>query len=164
MINVKGSATLKVNNNLALAQSSGGGTGVPSGTLNVTGGTCLANTILAGAGSSVINLNSGTLAVTNQAGTPSARISTFTTANSTIHLNLKGSAITTNVAVNNLTASGVTTISIDSIANVTTTTTTFPLISYGSFSGSIANFTLGSGSGEFCRNPCRTIPERTRLI
>ena len=148
VINVKGSATLKVNNNLALAQSSGGGTGIPSGTLNVTGGTCLANTILAGTGSSAINLNSATLAVTNQAGTPSARISTFTTANSTIHLNLKGSAITTNVAVNNLTASGVTTISIDSIANVTTTTT-FPLISYGSFSGSIANFTLGSVPANF---------------
>lgn len=148
VINVNGTATLKVNNNLALAQSSGGGTGVPSGTLNITGGTCLASTILVGAGSGAVNLNSATLAVTNQAGTPSARISTFTTANSTIHLNLKGSAITTNVAVSSLTASGVTTIAIDSIANVTSTTT-FPLISYGSFSGSIANFTLGSVPANF---------------
>jgi hypothetical protein len=49
---------------------------------------------------------------------------------------------------NNLTASGVTTIAIDSIANVTTTTT-FPLIKYGSFTGSIANFTLGSVPANF---------------
>ncbi len=143
VINVNGTATLKVNGNLALAQSSGGGLGVPVGTLNVNGGSCFANTILAGSGASTITLNNGTLAITNRAGSPTAEIGTVATTNSTIHLNIDGNAITTNIVVNTLAAGGVTTLSLDSVSNITTTTS-FPLVSYSTFNGSIANFTLGS--------------------
>jgi len=58
-INVNGTATLKVNNILALAQNTGSGTGVPSGTLNVNGGTVDSTNIMGGGGISTINLNSG---------------------------------------------------------------------------------------------------------
>ncbi|HUA66945.1 MAG TPA: hypothetical protein VMA13_00225, partial [Candidatus Saccharimonadales bacterium] len=49
-VNVNSTATLKVNSICALAQNTGTGTGVPSGALNVNGGTFIANSIVAGAG------------------------------------------------------------------------------------------------------------------
>ena len=143
IINVNGTGTLKVNNILSLAQNTGTGTGVPVGTVNVNGGSLLVNTVIAGSGTSAITLNNATLIVTNQVGAPGAGIVTMATTNSAMHLSLHGSAIATNIVTTNLTASGITTISIDSVADVTTTTT-FPLISYTSFNGSIANFAVGS--------------------
>jgi hypothetical protein len=60
-INVNDTATLRVNRVFALAMNTGTGTGVPSGTLNITDGTVLATNIIGGSGVSTINLNSGTL-------------------------------------------------------------------------------------------------------
>lgn len=147
-INVNGSGTLKVNNVLSLAQNTSTGTGVPVGIVNVNGGSLLVNTVVTGGGTSAINLNNGTLIITNRAGVPGAGLGTLGTASSSIHLRLNGSALGTNIVVTNLNASGLTTISIDAIANVTTTTV-FPLISYTSFSGSAVNFSVGSLPANF---------------
>src|SRR5262249_51324228 len=130
------------------AQSSNGGIGVPAGTLIINGGTNIVNTVIAGAGTSTITLNSGTMIVTNRVGTPGAGISTFTTPNSSLHVRLNGNSVITNFVVTTLTASGITTFSIDSVTNVNVTTT-FPLISYASFGGSIANFALSSLPANF---------------
>jgi len=138
VINVLGSATLKVNTRLVLAQQSG--TGTTTGTLNINGGVVLANSIIAGSGgTSTIALNGGTLIVTNTASS-----GTLAAANSTLHLNLNGASVVTNIVVGSLIASGVNTIAIDSAANVSGVTN-FPLIAYNSFAGSVAaNFVKGA--------------------
>lgn len=143
-VNVNGTAILKVNNLLALAQNTGTGGGVPTGALNINGGTVLANGITAGSGISTIVMNNGALALTNAAGSSASRIGTFAVTNSALHLNPNGSTMVTNIVVNNLIASGVNTITIDSVANVGNATT-FPLIAYNSFTGSVAaNFARGT--------------------
>lgn len=114
------------------------------GTLNINGGTVLANSIIAGGGISSVAMDNGTLVLTNTAGSPDNAIMNFTMADSALHLNLNGNSNFTNICVTNLVAGGVSTISIDSVANVTTAKT-FPLISYNSFTGSVAaNFIRGS--------------------
>jgi hypothetical protein len=143
-VNVNGTATLNVNHVLALAENTGSGTGVPSGTLHINGGTVIASTIFAGTGTSVVSLSGGTLIVTNTAGSPGAAIGAFAATNSTLHLNLNGASVVTNIVVANLTASGLNTIAIDSAVN-TSGPLTFPLVSYASFIGSVAaNFTKGA--------------------
>jgi hypothetical protein len=155
IVNVNG-GTLKVNNNLVLGSGvsalmvprSPDGVMVPAvaqGTLNINGGSVSANNIIAGNfGLAFINMNNGTLVLTNTAGAPASRIGIFSMANSTLHLNLNGSASATNIVVTNLVASGVNIISIDSAISVTSAKT-FPLISYNSFSGSVAaNFVKGT--------------------
>jgi hypothetical protein len=137
VINVNGSAILKVNNILALAQNTSGGSGSPSGTLNVNGGTVRAKTIVAGGGTSTIAMAGGTLIFTNTAGAPGGGISSLSLSNSTLHLTLNAIAIATNIIVTNLTATGLNTIAFDSIANVSGITT-FPLIAYGTFTGAVA--------------------------
>jgi hypothetical protein len=143
-VNVNGTATLKVNNTLALAVNGSTGTGVPTGRLAAQGGTILANKIVAGIGISTLALNGASLSVTNTAGNPPAGLSACNLTNSTLHFDLNGAAISTNVVATNLAASGLNTIVIDSAVNVSAPVT-FPLISYGSFSGSFtANFARGS--------------------
>ena len=143
-INVNGSATLKVNNFFALAQNTGAGTGIPSGTLNVNDGTVIANNIVVDSGVSTITLNNAVLIVTNKAGAPASAISTFAATNSTLHLNLNGAAVVTNIVVANLLAGGVNTIVIDSVKNVGGITS-FPLIAYSTFTGTVAaNFAKGA--------------------
>ena len=148
IINVNGSATLKVNNVLSLAQNTGTGTGVPVGIVTVNSGSLLVNTVVAGSGTSAINLNNATLTITNRVAAPNAPLGTLGTTNSSIHVRLNGSALTTNIVAANLNAAGVTAISVDSIANVAVTTS-FPLITYSTFTGSIANFTVGSLPANF---------------
>lgn len=143
-INVNGAATLKVNRVLALALNTGTGAGIPSGTLNIDGGTVNTGSIVAGAGVSAITLNGGTLFITNTAGTPGAAVSSFALTNSTIHLNLNGASIVTNIVITNLMAGGLNTVDIDSAVNVGGVAT-FPLLSYTSFNGSVAlNFAKGT--------------------
>jgi hypothetical protein len=143
-VNVNGAATLVVNNICAMGMNTGTGGGTPSGTLNVNGGTVQAAGITAGSGASAINLNTGTLVLTNNAGAPGAAIRTFACTNATLHLNLNGASIVTNIVAANLTANGVNTIVIDSAVNLGGTIT-FPLISYTSFNGSVAaNFAKGA--------------------
>ncbi|MBU6409624.1 MAG: hypothetical protein KGR98_04475, partial [Verrucomicrobia bacterium] len=143
VINILGPATLKVNRALALAENTGPGTGVPSGAVTVQGGTLIANTIVAGGGVSAISEQDGVLILTNTAGAPAAPIATLALTNSTLHLNLDGNSISTNLCVASLVAGGLNTISIDSIANVSGPVL-FPLIAYNSFAGSAANFVKGA--------------------
>jgi hypothetical protein len=163
ILNVNG-GTLKVNNTLVLGSGvstlsvprSPDGVSVPAiaqGTLSVNGGTILANSVIEGNfGLAFINLNNATLVLTNTAGTPANAVSSFALTNSTLHLNLNGSAIATNIVVTNLVASGLNTISIDSAVNVTMAKT-FPLISYNSFIGSVAaNFMKGTLPNGFVAN------------
>jgi len=117
LINVTGPGALVVNNVLSL-----------TGTLNINGGTVQANAISAGGGS-MINLNAGTLILTNTAGTPAAPLTALNLINGTVHMNVNGSSIVTNIVATTVTSSGTTTIVIDSLANVTTNVT-FPLVSY----------------------------------
>jgi len=95
-------------------------------------------------GASFINLNNGTLILTNTAGSPGARLSAVAITNSILHLTLNGATIATNIVVTNLVAAGLNIISIDSAVNVTNART-FPLIGYASFVGSVSNnFTKGT--------------------
>lgn len=113
------------------------------GTLNINSGTVRAGDLVAGGGISLVAINNGTLILTNTAGSPGSAIQSFAVNNSTLHLNLNGSAIVTNIIVTNLVANGVNTISIDSAVNVSGPVT-FPLIRYNSFTGSVAaNFIKG---------------------
>ncbi len=141
VVNVNG-GTLRVNNNLVLAKAVASiSPAVAQGTLQVRGGTLAANNIQGGGGNARLLLTNATFFLTNSAGTANAGISALNTTNSTIHLRLNGNLIFTNIATINLAAAGLNVLAIDGVTNVSTTTV-FPLISYSSFVGSIANFTL----------------------
>jgi uncharacterized repeat protein (TIGR03806 family) len=141
-INVNG-GTLRVNNTLALAVNTSTGTGLPIGIVNIRGGTLAASSIVAGSGSSVLAVSSsGTLAITNRAGTPAAPLSTLALTNAVVHLRINGAAVTTNIVAASVNAGGLNTIQIDAVANVNTPMT-FPLISYATLNGTVpGNFTV----------------------
>ncbi len=117
VVNVNGSALL-ISTNIVLAQAaSGANSSLVSGSLNVTNGTVLAN-IFAGGGNSTVNVSSGSLIVSNTAGTTAARLSSLNLVNAALHLKVNGSTPSANVNVTAISASGAT-IAIDSVANVT---------------------------------------------
>ncbi len=121
-LNVNGTANL-LSGNIAIAQAFAGATpSLVTGSLNVTNGTVRGN-IIAGGGNSIVNLVGGTLAVSNNAGTTAAPIQSLNLANASIHLKADGNVTTTNVVATSVTTSGTTTITIDSVANVTGPTT-----------------------------------------
>jgi len=110
-VNVNGTATLIVNNNLVL-----GNTTVfslpatnTSGTLNIRNGTVCANSISTGAVSTnnIITMTNGLLVVTNTAGTPAKGITTLNITNSMLQLRVTG---LTNIVVTNLVSGGATNI------------------------------------------------------
>ena len=158
-INVNGSGTLIVNSNLILAVGTTNfpinGNGVnptniygiatnawAEGTLNLNGGSVLANRIVAGGGRSTISSVNGTLVVTNAAGTPASPLGALNLTNSTLHLNVDGAILSTNIAARSVSAGGLNLITIDSLNNVTNAVT-FPLISYATLDGSVAaNFAV----------------------
>jgi len=175
-VNVNGTGVLTVNNKLVLAAGVSGAyvggnfTGVTivtnlyygttvnatnafaQGALNLNGGSVFANSIIAGGGISMVTMNGGTLVISNTAGAPAAPLTIFSVTNSSLHLDLNGSAISTNIVVTNLFASGINTVAIDSVANVSSATT-FPLIAYSSFAGTVAaNFTKGALPPGFAGN------------
>jgi hypothetical protein len=128
-VNVNGTASLvSTNNGITLAQSVGG-SGPTLGTLNITNGS-FQGYITAGSGTSSVNLNGGTLTVpgTGTVGTSSARLTTLNLTGGTRHLNVNGAASTAIVNAASVSASG-STILIDSVTNVTGTTT-IHLLSY----------------------------------
>ncbi len=119
---INGSASLS-SANIVLAQAFAGGTpSLVTGNLNVTNGTVRGN-ITAGGGNSIVNLIGGTLAVSNNAGTTAAPIQSLNLASASLHLKADGNATTTNIVATSVTTSGTTTITIDSVANVTGPTT-----------------------------------------
>jgi hypothetical protein len=110
--------------------------------LNISGGSVFATSIVAGGGVSALTMNNGSLTVTNTAGLPLQRIASLSLTNSTLHFVLNGSTIITNFALSNLVASGVNTVVVDSVANVSSATT-FPLVSYTGNAPTAANFAKG---------------------
>ncbi|HSU55721.1 MAG TPA: hypothetical protein VLT36_16820 [Candidatus Dormibacteraeota bacterium] len=127
IVRIAGPATL-ISTNITLAQAAAGANAsLVTGSLNVTNGTVRGN-IIAGGGASTVNIKSGTLVVSNNAGSVAAPLTALTLSGASLHLKVDG---TLNVAPVNATAvfaSG-TTITIDSVANVTSTQTVH-LISY----------------------------------
>jgi hypothetical protein len=127
ILNVNGTGTL-ISTNVVLAQAApGANASLVTGTLNVTNGTVAAN-ISAGGGVSTVNLQGGTLIVSNSAGTAVAPLTTLNLTGALLHLKADGNAPAANVNATAVSASG-TVITIDSVANVTSTTN-IHLISY----------------------------------
>jgi hypothetical protein len=121
IINVTGSAAL-ISANIVLAQAAAGANAsLVAGTINVTNGTVRGN-LAGGGGLSTVNINGGTLVVSNNAGTVASPISALNLAGAALHLNVDGNATTPVVNATAASASG-TTITIDSVNNVTGTTT-----------------------------------------
>jgi pectin methylesterase-like acyl-CoA thioesterase len=148
IVNVAGAgATLVVNSNIALAQTTHSGPSAlgTSGFLNVSAGTVRANSITVGAASTnnAINLSSGaTLIITNTVGAAKP-VRTITLNDSALTLHLTGGGPV--VSATNVTTGGA-----GNTINVATATifSSYPaqiqLIKYGTLGGSGNNFTLGS--------------------
>lgn len=116
-VNVNGTATL-ASGNIVLAQTNAGANAsLVTGSINVTNGTVRGN-IIGGGGNSIVNLNGGSLVVSNNVGTPAAPVSVLNIANASLHLKVNGSSTATNIVATAVTTSGTTTITIDSVANV----------------------------------------------
>jgi hypothetical protein len=116
-LNVNGSAVL-VSTNIVLAQTNAGANAsLVTGSLNVTNGTVRGN-IFAGGGNSIVNLNGGTLVVSNNVGTAAVPLAALNLANASLHLKVDGSAPAANVNVSAIAATGTSTIAIDSVSNV----------------------------------------------
>jgi hypothetical protein len=118
VINVNGTATLS-SANILLAQSMAGATASEvSGTVNATNGTIRGN-IVAGGGISTVNLNGGSLVVSNFAGTTASPLTALNLTGAALHLKADGNATATNIVAAAVGTSGITTITIDSVTNVT---------------------------------------------
>jgi hypothetical protein len=126
-INVNGTGRLSVGN--FVIANTNGFTGTANGTLNIINGTVAVGTLTAGGGTSTVNLNSGTLIVTNTAGTSIAPLTALNLTGGSLHLNVNGTANVTNIVAITVTTSGTTTIAIDSVVNVSSPMQ-IPLISY----------------------------------
>jgi autotransporter-associated beta strand protein len=137
-------ATLRVNNTLALAAVTGALTPGSAGTINVNGGTLIANVITNGAGAGEINLANGTMTLYGTAGTQASPISHFIATNSVLNLALMPG--TTNLVVTTLTIGGSTNvINILSAPPIASYPVQIPLIKYsGSLAGTGFNFGLGT--------------------
>jgi len=125
-------ATLIVSGTLYLGDSTGGsGAAATAGTLNISGGTVQAGSIVTGlnGGTSTVNLNAGTLAITGTAGTPAAPLTTLALGGGTLQLNLDGAAGVTNLVATTINATATTALVLGSISGVTTSGT-YPLLSY----------------------------------
>jgi hypothetical protein len=149
-VNVNGTATLSVTTNLILAVANGFN-GNASGSLNITNGTAQANTITAGGGNSAINLNAGTLIVTNTVGTPGVPLTSLNLSGGTLQLNVNANGSETNIVATTVNVNGTTTINIASLSNPNGTTQT-PLISYTGTDPTTSNFTIGTIPAG-CSNP-----------
>lgn len=130
IVNVNGTASLvSTNGGITLAKVIAGGSGTTSGALNITNGSVLA-AITAGGGTSTVNLVGGTLTVPvgGSIGTSAAPVTALTLSGGTLYLNVNGSAPAAIINASSVTASS-TTITIDSVANISGATTVH-LISY----------------------------------
>ena len=129
IINVNGTGWL-ISTNIVLAQSAPGATAsLVTGTLNVNGGTVEAS-IFAGGGVSTLNVNGGTIIATNTVvGTVGAPLTALNLTNASLQLSINGSAPAANVYATSVGTGGTTTITIDSVANITAPTL-IHLISY----------------------------------
>jgi fibronectin-binding autotransporter adhesin len=142
-INITGTGTLTANN-VVMAILLGTG-GASSGSINITNGTLAVGTMAVGTGHSTNNLNGGTFIVTNTVGTPALPLTALNLTGGTLQFSLNGSgSIATNISTTGVGTNGApTTISIASVANVSTTKT-FPLIGYSTGNDPFGNLTLAT--------------------
>ena len=154
-VNVSGTgAVLVVNSSLELGHTNGGaGTTNTFGTLYINGGTVVANTIIAGAGSvsNTLAMNGGTLNFATTAGTPAAPINNVALTNSTL-LFAAATGTTNLVAIAFVTGGASNSISITLLPSLTIFPAQFPLIQHsGAITGTGYNFTLGAlPAGAYC--------------
>ena len=127
-ISIYGTGTFTANS-VTLAVFLAGSGGSSTGTFNITNGTLAVGSIIAGGGTSTINVNGGTFIVTNTVGTAAAPLTALNLTGGTLQLSVNGTANVTNIVATTVGTSGTTTITIASVANVTIATT-IPLISY----------------------------------
>jgi hypothetical protein len=127
--------------------ATGGGAGTTNtyGTLNVSGGTVLANLIAAGAGSvsTSIAVSNGRLTVTNTIGTPALGIGSVALTNATLQFFVTNGQI--NLTATNLATGGVSNLlDITSLPSMGTHPAQFQLLKYAGGIGGVGyNFTLG---------------------
>jgi fibronectin-binding autotransporter adhesin len=132
-------ALVVVNTTLRLARTNGG-TGAIVGTLNLNGGTVVANSIVAGGGVSTINVNAnGKLVVLNSVGTLTTPIRVFSMSDGFLYVPASNGGAS--VAVSNLTVGGSqNVINVTAVPPIGSYPATFPLITYQSGAG--GNFAL----------------------
>jgi len=146
-VNVNG-GTLTVNSNLVLAYYGGAG-GLSKGTLNITNGTVLANNIVAGGGTSTLNMSGGILNITNSLGTVATPLSALSLSSGAL-LQLPVPSGATPVVVTSLAGDNTGVISISSLPAITGyPSAALPLIAYQNGSGSGLIFALGTLPGTF---------------
>jgi hypothetical protein len=121
-VNVDGTGTLTVNNTLTLAYAAGPPATaevVPTATLNIDGGSVLANNIVAGANGavSVLTMNGGSLICSNAVGSPAAPVTTLNLTNSSIEIALS-SAAAPFINAGNVNAGGTNTITLLSLPSI----------------------------------------------
>ena len=144
IVNIGTNATLAVNNTLTLAAVTGTLTPGTAGTININGGTLIANTIVNGGGTATIN-GDATITLSGTAGTAASPINTLSISNSTLNV-----AVLAGVATNIFTAS-LTTAGAGNLINIPNAPV-FPsypvhvsLIKYqGSIAGAGYDFSLGT--------------------
>jgi hypothetical protein len=117
-INVNGSAVLSSTNILLAQAAAGGNAALVSGTLNATNGTIRGN-LAAGGGVSTVNLNGGTLIVSNFAGTSVAPLAALNLTAATLELKADGNVTAAPIVANAITTSGTTTIVVNTVTNIT---------------------------------------------
>jgi hypothetical protein len=144
-VNISGGTNI-VNTFLRLAYYGGGGAAA-TGTLNITNGTVQANNIIAGGGTSTINLSGGKLIVSNSIGSAAAPLSALAVNNGAM---LKFPLVSgvTPVVVNNFSSDSSGVINISSLPAIPGYPSQFPLISYQAGGSGVA-FSLGALPGTF---------------
>ncbi len=146
-INVGGTATYVVNTSLRLARYLNSGV-LPTGTLNITdtATVLVKGSILAGGGTSTINMIGGSLIATNSGGAIGAlgaALGTFNLSDSTLSLAVSPSGPT--VVVSGLNNGGtLNPVNIASLPSMAGYPATFPIIKYDFMTGDPANIGLGS--------------------
>jgi hypothetical protein len=143
-VNVNSTNATLIVSNLDLAYATNTSVVSPSGTLNVSGGTVVANNIVAAGGTASLRLSNATLVVSNIMGTTTNPLTTVGVTNSTLQFSVMGSS--TNAVVSSLTTGGATNrINIVSLPTITSYPVQFTLIKYsGSIGGAGFNFGLNS--------------------
>jgi autotransporter-associated beta strand protein len=145
-VNVNG-GTLTVNSSLRIAYYGGAGA-ASTGRLNITNGTVLATNIVAGGGSSTINMNGGRLVVTNTVGTLTAPLTALNlSGGATLQFTAANGVIPAQVA--SLTSDNTGIINVGSVPAIASYPAQFPLIAYQGGSGSGLTFAVGTLPGTF---------------
>src|SRR5262249_32042709 len=126
-VNVNG-GTLTVNGNMRLARFNVSG-GIPKGTLDITNGTMLVSNIVAGTGTSAINMSGGLLVVSNTIGTIAAPLTSMSI-NAGATLQVPVVSGTTPCVVTTLSGDGTGIINISSLPALGGYPSQFPVITY----------------------------------